>query len=371
MTERIPLFDTSFGPAEQQAALSVLRSGWLTQGEQVQAFEREFSLLHENNEAVAVGSCTAALHLALRLANVGPGDEVVLPSLTFVATANAVRYVGATPVFADIESLTSPLLNVKTIERVLTPQTKAVIVVHYAGYAANMPEILALAKQHGLMVIEDAAHGPGKDENGRMLGCYGDFGCFSFYGNKNLSTGEGGMLLCSDAEQAERARRLRSHGMTEETRTREVGHAGQYDVNQLGYNYRFDELRAAIGRIQLPKLLKRNEKRRLLTSKYRELLSQTGNLTVPFAQRQSGSFHIFPILLPEGENRRRRIETMKAQGVFTSVHYPAIHRFSEFESLNHAKLKITENYSNRVLTLPLFPALTTTQIEHVVSALLH
>src|SRR5262249_37992626 len=201
--------------------------------------------------AVAAKSCTAALHLALVCAGVGPGDEVVCPALTFVATANAVRYCGATPVFADVDSLEHWNVSRRRLEAMLTPRTRALLVVHYGGYPCEMGPIMALAAERGLAVVEDAAHVPGASLDGRALGTWGLLGCFSFFSNKNMTTGEGGMITTDRDDLAERARRLRSHGMTTLTLDRHKGHAFSYDVTELGFNYRIGELNAALGLVQL------------------------------------------------------------------------------------------------------------------------
>jgi dTDP-4-amino-4,6-dideoxygalactose transaminase len=274
MEWQIPLADVDFGVDEEEAVNKVIRGGWLTMGEMTQAFEREFAQYNHVNYAIAVSSCTAALHLACVVLGIGPGDEVIIPALTFVATANAVRYTGAQPVFADIKSNHDLNISTKSIEEKITERTKAIIVMHYAGYPCDMPGILKIAKAHRLSVIEDAAHAVGSSLDGRKLGTWGDIGCFSFFSNKNLVTGEGGMLVTHNHEFAERLKKLRSHGMTSLTWDRHRGHAWSYDVVDLGYNYRLDEIRSALGLVQLAKLEGNNNKRRGLVHNYREWLAE-------------------------------------------------------------------------------------------------
>jgi dTDP-4-amino-4,6-dideoxygalactose transaminase len=369
MSTAIPLFKNEFDEQDIQAVAAVLQSGWLTQGDQVAAFENEFAKIHGVRSAVAVCNCTAALHMALSLAGVGPGDEVIVPSLTFVASVNAVRYTGASPVFADIDSLAEPVLCPDTIATKITPRTKAVVVVHYGGYACNMDGILELAAAEGLTVIEDAAHGPGTDERGRWMGTLGDFGCFSFYGNKNLSTGEGGMLLCRRPADIDRARMMRSHGMTTSSLDRKKGHATSYDVELTGYNYRFDEMRAAIGRNQLKKLDERHILRKRAVETYRRLLEKRDDILVPFAHRNSGSYHIMPILMPDGIDQHVAMTAMRTKGFFTSLHYPPIHRFHDFIEFRDAHLPLTAEYCRRVLTLPLYPGLSNDEIARIVKSI--
>jgi len=270
MTWKIPLSDIDFTAEESNAVLKVIESGWLTMGAVTQQFEQEFADYAGAKHAIAVANGTAALHLACVVAGIGPGDEVILPSLTFVATANAVRYTGATPVFADIESEKTLNISPDSIEANINERSRAIIVVHYGGYSCDMPAIMDIANKHGLVVIEDAAHAIGSSLEKRMLGTWGQTGCFSFFSNKNMTTGEGGMIVTDNADLAERLRRLRSHGMTSVTWDRHKGHAWSYDVVDLGYNYRLDEIRSALGRVQLSKLDAYNSRRRELTSLSRD-----------------------------------------------------------------------------------------------------
>ena len=374
MNWRIPLSDIDFNHEEEQAVLDVIRSRWLTMGAVTQQFEQEFAGYVRVKHAIAVTNATAALHLACVAAGLGAGDEVILPSLTFVATANAVRYTGATPVFADIEGEHSLNISVRAIEGCLTPRTRAILVVHYGGYACDMPAILSLAQRHELVVIEDAAHAVGSELGGCMLGAWGTMGCFSFFSNKNMTTGEGGMLVTDDDRLAEKLRVLRSHGMTSLTWDRHKGHAWSYDVVDLGYNYRIDEVRSALGRAQLGKLEPNNQIRRQRTALYHELLNELcPSIGVPFqAHPGTSACHLLPVLLPQGTRREAVMEGMKARGVQTSIHYPPIHRFSAYQhiaSRGEYDLRLTEDLAARQLTLPLSPMLSETDVTYVVEAL--
>lgn len=368
---RIPLADVDLGPEEEAAVLDVLRRGWLSMGETTAAFEAEFAALTGARHALAVTNCTAALHLAGLALGWGPGDEVIVPSLTFVATANAVRYTGATPVFADITSLDDFALSTGDAAARITPRTRAIVVVHYAGYAADMPALLALAERHGLDVVEDVAHAPGSWLDDRALGTWGRIGCFSFFANKNMTTGEGGMVTTDDDELAARLRLLRSHGMTSLTWDRHKGHAWSYDVVAPGYNYRIDEMRAAVGRVQLAKLGAANKRRRALDALYRELLPAVApGLGLPYgAARGISACHLRPVLLPEGTNRVRFMDEMKARGIQTSIHYPPVHHFSYYrDQAGAASLPLTEQVGRREVTLPLYPGMTPADVESVVAA---
>jgi len=370
MTWKIPLSDINFTSKESDAVLEVLKSGWLTMGAVTQEFEQEFAAYTGAKHAIAVSSATAALHLSCVVAGIGAGDEVILPSLTFVATANAVRYTGATPVFADIESEKTLNISPESIEASITERTRAIIVVHYGGYACDMPAIMALAAEYGLVVIEDAAHAIGSSLDGRMLGTRGQTGCFSFFSNNNMTTGEGGMIVTDNNVLAERLRRLRSHGMTSVTWDRHKGHAWSYDVVDLGYNYRLDEMRSALGRVQLSKLGAYNSRRGELTRLYHEMLEEiTPAIDIPFRNHSGiSACHILPILLPEDIDRKKFMDNMKEQGVQTSIHYPPIHHFTSYRSKEEQtnSLTLTEAVAARELTLPLYPAMSNDDIGLVV-----
>jgi len=369
----IPLGNVDFGVEEEAAVLEVLRSRWLTMGAVTQAFESEFAAMVGSRHAIAVNNATAALHLACLACGIGPGDEVIVPSLTFVATANAIRYTGATPVFADIVSEDDLTVSVESIEKCLTQKTRAVIVMHYGGYACDMQAIMRLANQHGLAVIEDAAHSAGSTLENRGLGSWGQVGCYSFFSNKNMTTGEGGMLVTNNDVTADTLRNLRSHGMTAMTWERHKGHAWSYDVTALGYNYRIDEIHSAIGRVQLGKLAFNNGRRAQAVARYHELLQElTPSITVPFqSHRGVSSFHIFPILLPKGKDRQAFMEGMKTRRIQTSIHYPPIHKFSAYASLDQSgriSLPVTEEVVGREVTLPLYPGLSDDDVLTVVQA---
>jgi len=297
MDWKVPLSDVKFDRAEIDAVTSVLESGWLTMGAVTAEFEKEFAAYSGAKHALAVTNATVALHMACLALGLGPGDEVILPSLTFVATANAVRYTGAEVVFADITSPQDLSLSPASIERRLSPRTRALMVMHYAGYPCDM----------GLPVIEDAAHAAGSFLDGKHLGTFGKAGCFSFFSNKNLSTGEGGMIVTEDDALAEQFHLLRSHGMTSLTWDRHQGHAWSYDVVTTGYNYRIDEIHSALGRVQLDKLDGNNARRSALSARYRELLGELcPTLALPFEGHPGiSAHHIMPVLLPRGTERVR------------------------------------------------------------------
>ena len=374
MDWRVPLADVNFGIEEEDAVRQVIRSGWLSMGEVTQAFEREFAAFIGAKHTLAVTNATAALHLACLAAGIGPGDEVIVPSLTFVATANAVRYTGATPVFADLESLDWLNISPASIASRITGRTRAILVVHYAGYPCDMPAIQEIAHRHNLVVLEDSAHAIGSELDGRKLGTWGSIGCYSFFSNKNMTTGEGGMLVTDDDTLAERLRILRSHGMTSLSWDRHQGHAWSYDVVDLGYNYRIDEMRSALGRVQLGKVAAGNQRRRHLTALYRELLSELApEIQMPFADgRGTSCYHILPALLPPGTDRIRFMEGLKSHGIQTSIHYPPVHHFQIYRDdwqKRGASLPVTEEAAAREVTLPLYPTLRDEQVQWVAGAI--
>lgn len=360
MEWQIPLSDIDFDTEEKDAVSRVLQSKWLTMGSVTQEFEQAFASYVGAKYAIAVTNATAALHLACVVAGLGPGDEAIVPSLTFVATANAVRYTGATPVFADIVGEQDLNISYESIQSAITERTRAILVMHYGGYACDMNRILDLAREYGLMVIEDAAHAVGSELNNRKLGTWGDMGCYSFFSNKNMTTGEGGMIVTNHEEYAKRLHLLRSHGMTTLTWDRHKGHASSYDVVDLGYNYRIDEIRAALGVVQLGKLESNNERRRHLTQVYRDALQElTPQVSVPFVGHDGiSAAHLLPVLLPAGTNKSNFMENMKTCGVQTSFHYPPIHTFTAYKhDGDHISLPITDAVAEREVTLPLYPTL--------------
>ncbi len=373
MNWTVPLFDPDFGPAEEQALVDVIRSKWLTMGERTKAFERRFAEEIGVPFALACNSATAALHMALAVLGVGPGDDVVVPSLTFVATANAVRYCGARPVFADVASMDEWNVDAASIERALTPSTKAVVVVHYAGYACDMPAIMALARRRGLVVVEDVAHAPCASLDGVALGAWGDAGCFSFFSNKNMTTAEGGMVTTRRSELAERLGWLRSHGMTSLTLDRHKGHAFDYDVVALGYNYRMSELNAALGLVQLARVRERNAQRGELVGAYRERLACIEGLGLPFAlHRGEPAFHLMPVLLPERVVRGDVMAALRDAGVQTSIHYRPVDTFTAYVEAGlgpSERVPLAHAVGARVVTLPLYPTLRLEQIDRVCTTL--
>ena len=374
---QVPLAGVDLGGAEIAAIAEVLEDGWLSQGPRVERFEAEFAEYIGVSQAVAVSSGTAALHLACLDLDLGPGDEVLCPALTFVATANAIRYTGATPCFVDIAGHLDLNISPQDAEQKISPKTKAIMVVHYGGFAADIQTIRELAARHGLFIIEDCAHAPGAyyrlAKERRRVGSLGTVACFSFFANKNMTTGEGGMMVTDDVELAQRLRSARSHGMTSLTWDRHRGHNFSYDVAAPGYNYRLDEMRAALGMVQLSRLEGFNARRRELSGLYRQLLSGKTPVEMPFPVGiEDSCCHLFPVLLPEPSQRPKFMDFLKQHGIQTSIHYPPVHGFTYYQRLWPAgfdhRLSRTEEVSARLVTLPLYASMSQEQLEQVVQA---
>ena len=365
----VPLYDLRLEPEDVRAVMEVLGSGRLTSGPRTEAFEAAFAEHLGVRHAVAVASGTAALHLAYLTAGVGPGDEVIVPSLTFAATASAVLQCGATPVFADILGPHDLGLDPDDVERRIGPATKAVCAMHFAGYPAAVDRLRALCDARGLPLIEDAAHAPSAELAGRKLGSWGRAAAFSFFSNKVLSCGEGGLLATDEDEVAGPARRLRSHGMSPAPRSRHTGD----DVDGLGFNYRLDEPRSALLLSRLARLEPEIERRRALTRGYRERLAAVPHVHVPYddADVARSSCYVMAILVDDDGRRdavRRRL--LAAHGIQTSVLYPAVHRLHAYRTrVGEQNLPHTERAARTEITLPLFAHMDEPLQDRVVDAL--
>lgn len=371
MEYKIPLFKLNFGEEEIQAVTDTIHSKWISTGPKCEELEKQFVDMFNVGYAVSISNCTDALHLACMLCDIKGGDEVLCPSLTFAASVNCIKYVGAEPVFCDIVSSEHLNIDPDDIVKKITSKTKAIIVVHMAGFPAKMDEIMSIAQKYNLKVIEDACHGPLSEYKGKKLGTIGDVGCFSFFSNKNISTGEGGMLITNNEEMAKKARLLRSHGMTTMSYQRASGHATTYDIVELGYNFRMDDIRASIGVVQMRKLQNDLEKRIRVRQKYLEKLNDVKDIIVPFDNNtEFVSNYIMPIVLKDSTvGKRDKVrEKLHAAGIQTSVHYPAIHKFSIYIGYK-ALLPQTEYVTDNEITLPMYASLTDEEIDYIVRTL--
>lgn len=373
-TWSIPLSDLDYGEEEMEAVARVLRSKWLSMGPEVESFETEFAALQGVKNALAVSSSTAGLHLAYLAAEIGPGDEVIQPALNFVAAANMTVACGATPILADIISLAEPTIDPSNVADLITPRTKAVVVMHYGGNLCRMAELLTLCRERNISLIEDACHAVGaryhdalgRLPHGTMAGSIGDLGTFSFFANKNIVTGEGGMIVTNRDDLAEKARLLRSHGMTSLTWDRHGGHASTYAVVSHGYNYRLDELHAALGRVQLKKLSGNNERRRELLYCYKNAIDSMPGWIMPFGESiEASAGHLMVAIAPTPEGRDQAVNRLRSACVQSSLHYPCIADFPAFVQWRTQPLPITRQFVNRAITLPLYPTMAEEDVYRV------
>lgn len=370
---QIPLFDLEISDEDIAAVTATLRSGWLTMGPRIAELEERFAEHLGSKHAVALSSCTAALHLAYASLGIGEGDEVIVPSYTFVATAAAVLYCGGTPVFADIVGPEDLSIDPEHVASLITPKTKAIATVHFGGYPAPIAELKALADEHGIALVEDAAHSPSATVDGRKLGTFGAAGCFSFFSNKVLPVGEGGMLATDDDAIAAKVKSLRSHAMTSGTWDRHKGHAPSYDVVDIGFNYRLDESRAALLMSRMERLEADIERRRERTRRYRAALSGVDGLVMPYtdAQVDQSSCYVMPLVCAEEGAQGPLREALKDDwNIQTSLLYPAIHEFTAYrERFGGVSLPKTERAARTEVTVPMFPHMTDDEVDRVVDAL--
>lgn len=372
MDWKVQLFKLNYDNREPEAVQKVLESGWITMGQNTLDFESRFAeFLGGETKCLAVANCTAALHMACLALGVGPGDEVIVPGQTFIADLNAVKMCGADPVLVDATDIENDwAMSPVDIEAKIGPKTKAVMIVHFAGYACDMDAICDICKRHNLPLIEDCAHAPGADYKGKSLGTFGTIGCWSFFTNKNISVGEGGMLNTNDESIWQKLKNLRSHGMTVASFDRMKGRASTYDVREPGLNYRIDEMRSALGLVQLDKLCTANASRKTLTERYFSNLDHVKGVKIPFRHFNRGtpSYHIMPLILNEGIDRQGVIAKLAEKGVQASVHYPFIPNFTGYEGVK-GEVPNCKVIAEREITVPLYPTMTIEQCDYVCDCL--
>ena len=373
-TKMIPVARPYLGAEEEQAVIEVLRSGWVTQGPRVAEFEQKFAAYISCEHAIAVSSCTTALHLALLASGIGSGDEVICPSLSFIATANAIAHTGATPIFGDID-LETYNLDPDHVEEVITSRTKAILVVHQIGLPAEMNALLALAAKHGLLLIEDAACSIGSEYDGQLIGKpLGTMACFSFHPRKVLTTGEGGMITTSDARLAERLRRLRQHAMSLSDVVRHSAKqitAETYD--EVGFNFRMTDLQAAVGIAQLGRLSEFLERRRYLAARYNANLERLPWLQTPIVPancRHNYQSYMVRLTNGSGLHRDAIMQELLEKGISTRRAIMAIHRERPYRSERwENSLPQTNLVTDTGLILPLFHQMTDSEQNYIIEAL--
>ncbi|MFQ5707994.1 MAG: DegT/DnrJ/EryC1/StrS family aminotransferase [bacterium] len=381
----IPFCRHSVAEDEATAVLDALHSDWLTTGPKTREFERDFANYIGVQHAVALNSCTAALHLALLAHGVSPGDEVITTPLTFCATAEAIEYCGAHPVFVDVDP-GSFNIDANLIEASISARTRCILPVHYGGIPCELEAIYRIADRHNLLVIEDAAHALGSRYHNEIIGSFGKPACFSFYATKNITTGEGGMVTLNDSETAEKIKLLGLHGMSKDAWRRYSKHGTwRYEINELGYKYNMPDMQAALGICQLKKLETFNSIRQKRAKMYFEILRECEEVSMPawyddyfLRLIHSGtlnSWHLFVILLNEDRvtiNRDRLIEELKEQGIGTSVHFIPLHLqpyYARKYGFRRGRYPVAESIFERVVSLPIYPRLTEQDILFITERL--
>ncbi|MDU8618625.1 UDP-4-amino-4-deoxy-L-arabinose aminotransferase [Pseudomonas syringae] len=363
----------SIGDEEIAAVTRVLRSGWITTGPECQKLEEEFAERVGAQHAVALSSATGAMHIALLALGVGPGDEVITPSQTWVSTANMICLLGATPVFVDVDRDTL-MTSAALIEQAITPRTKAIVPVHYAGAAFDLDPLYALAERHGITVIEDAAHAVGTGYQGRPVGQQGT-AIFSFHAIKNMTCAEGAMLVTDNARLADRVRQLKFHGLGVDAYDRlTLGRKPQAEVMEPGFKYNLADINASIARVQLQRLDAINAQRQTLASHYLDRLANSPVLPLALPRHaQQHAWHLFILRIdPErcGLNRDAFMKALQAQNIGTGIHFIATHLHSYYRKrFPNVRLPDTEWNSSRLCSIPLFPDMTLDDVERVVGAI--
>jgi perosamine synthetase len=369
--KKIPLFKPYMGREEERAVVETLRSGWITLGPKTEEFEKSFAKYVGAKHAIAVNSATSALHLALLVSGVKKGDEVITTALTFATSAEVALYVDAKPVFADVDPRT---LNIdpKSIEKKITPKTKAIIVVHYGGQPCDMDEINRIAQKHGITVIEDAAHAAGASYKGKKIGGGKNLTTFSFHAVKNLATGDGGMITTPDPKLDQALRALRWMGINKSTRERETagGYRWDYDINGGGFKYHMNDITASIGIEQLKKLDRMNALRDRVARVYDAAFK--GNADVRPVTQLPGrktSRHNYCVILKEGTDREKLITYLAEQGISTGVHYKPLYHHPRYKKYGSAKdTPVAESLWPRILLLPCHPHMTEADAKRVAKA---
>jgi dTDP-4-amino-4,6-dideoxygalactose transaminase len=373
----LPYFKPSIDEDDIRAVTECLRRGWLTTGPVVKEFEQAFVSMSGIPHAVAVNSCTAALHLALAALGVGPGDEVIMPALTFVAGAECVRSLGADPVFCDVDAQTLCVTR-ETIEPLISPRTKVIMTMDYGGQPCGIESICVFAHARGIAVVEDAAHALGTLDGGQWPGYYSDAAAYSFYATKNITSAEGGLLLTRRDDIAEKARILSLHGMDRDAWKRYTKDGSwSYDVLEVGYKYNLSDMAAALGLSQLRKLSALQRRREDVARRYLDGLTSINGLKsigcFPSYPDQH-SWCLFAVAVEEevaGFNRNVLIEKLRDRRISTSVHFIPTHQFSAYRNAKRGQLTNTDRMWQRIISLPLYPGLQINEVEHVLQSLRH
>mgnify|MGYP006422366807 FL=1 len=371
---KVPYFEPWITDNDKKNIMKALNQRWLTNGPFLSKFENKFQNYINSKHALGVGSATHALHLSNRALGIGPGDEVIVPTFTFVATANSVLYCGATVVLADIDPSTFNI-SLKSIKNLITKKTKAIIPVHYGGQSCDMDEIMSIAKKNNLKVIEDCAHSLGSKFDNSFCGTMGDVGCFSFYPTKIITTGEGGMITTNKNNLLKKFKQLRSQGMNITPNQREKLIQWKYDVVDLGYNYRLDEIRSSLGLSQLNRINNINKLRIKIANKYNKLLKNIKGISLPVIKsNRNHIFHLYSIKIEKEYNltRDELFKKLYDKNIGTSVQYYPLHLMSYNKNkYNNLDFPVANKIKNQILCLPIVPTMTEKQIQYVASNLVN
>jgi len=371
---KVPFVVPNIDIEDKKAIQNALNSNLLTDGPNLRDFEKQFAKFSGSKYAIGVSNATSALQLSLKSLGIGHGDEVIIPDITFVATANAVLSTGAIPVLADVYE-TDINLSLNSIKNSITSKTKAIIPVHFAGKSCNMKEILFIAKKHNLKIIEDCAHAIGTRQNKKHVGTFGETGCFSFYPTKNLTTFEGGMITTQSKKLAENLRSMRNHGINKSLKERFThGFPWEFDVTQLGYNFRLDEIRSSLGINQLKKLKRMNELRQLSCKYYSRNLKNIDGISVfddPYLKDNSCHLYVIKITKNFPLTRDELFLHLLKKGIRTSVHYKPLHEFTLYKKSCkiRSSLKNSKKLYTQILSLPLYSQISKKELDYVISTI--
>ena len=371
---KVPFVVPNIDNSDKKAVITALESNLLTGGPTLRKFENSFRDLTGSKYAIGVSNATAALQLSLKSLKIGKDDEVIIPDMTFVATANAVLFTGATPILADInfEDLN---ISVESIKKNMSSKTKAIIPVHFAGKSCNMKEIRKIAKQYRVKIIEDCAHAVGTKFGNTHVGNFGEAGCFSFYPTKNLTTIEGGMIITNSFKTAQYIMKSRNHGISRTLKERfSGGFPWDYEIFEMGYNFRLDEIRSCLGVNQLKRIKKMNKLRRMAADYYTTNLRSIKGIITPKLNEKSHSWHLYIIKIQKefGISRDELFKKLLANGVRTSVHYKPLHKFSLYKKMckKYGKLANSSKAYKEILSLPLYPGITKKEQDYVIKQII-
>jgi len=372
---QIPFFQPYITNDDKTSVKKALGATLLTDGPTLQNFEDLFAAFTKAKFGIGVSNATSALHLSLKALGIGKGDEVIVPDMTFVATANSVLLSGATPVLADIGDDMN--LSIGSIEKSLTKRTKAILPVHFAGKACDIRKIKKIADSHGLALIEDCAHAIGTKLNNKHVGTFGDVGCFSFYPTKNITTLEGGMIITQSQKISDYVRSLRNHGITKSLLQRySRGNPWEYDVVEPGYNYRMDEVRSALGISQLRQITKLNNLRKKAFEYYNQRLRNEKGIIIPeLPKHEEHAYHLYIIKIQKeyGVSRDHLFKKLLSLGIRTSVHYKPLHRFTILKKRGKVidSIKNSESVYHQIISLPLYPSITRKEQDYVIEGIIN